>query len=193
LTVRKYFGLKKETRCSCGCSQIMPAREDIAVMVDRDSYPAKRYIPGHEPGARTPSRPQTVPQNAPVPSPAAPTPKATPPAPSPPSPAEAEPRNSVSVVKSADEKPWAMIQVTINTGSFESVKVGIADYGEGTEKVDQLASRVARTVFEQVETQAIKELHARLDRQPGFGGGKTPPAPTYSPAGAGTPPINSQV
>ena len=188
LTIKKYFGLKKETKCDCGCGQKMPAREDIAVMVDRDSYPARRYIPGHEPGARNPSRPTPAAQSTPAPSPApaAPTPKAPPPSPAPPTspPAEAEPKNSVSVVKTGDERPWVMVMVTINTGNFESVKVGIADYGEEAEKVPQLASRVSKAVFEHVEEQvhSIKDLHARMDKNSGV-----PSAPTSSPARAGVP------
>jgi len=95
----------------------------------------------------------------------------------------------VSVVKTGDERPWVMVMVTINTGNFESVKVGIADYGEEAEKVPQLASRVSRAVFEHVEEQvhSIKDLHTRLDKQPSFGGGKAPSAPTFSPATAGVP------
>ena len=45
---RQFQGVKRETPCSCGCGQRIPARDDVVVTVDMDSYPRKRYIPGHE-------------------------------------------------------------------------------------------------------------------------------------------------
>ena len=101
----------------------------------------------------------------------APNPAPVPPAPaSPPAPArEPTPNVAVSVVKTNEEKAWSLLQVTLNLGSFESVKAGVADYAKDGETAEALSQRVARLVFDELEAQAVamKNLHARIDTATG--------------------------
>ena len=107
---------------------------------------------------------ETKPAPSPVPAP-------TPPAPaSPPAPArEPTPNVAVSVVKTGEERAWSLLQVTLNLGSFESVKAGVADYAKDGETAEALAQRVARLVYDELEAQAvaIRNLHARIDSATG--------------------------
>jgi len=186
MTIRKYFGLKRETPCDCGCGQRMPAREDIAVMVDRDSYPPKRYIPGHEPGARTPAK------SAPAPSPAPPTPGPAGPTPLPPTPVvepspSPAPKPSEGLTSSlADNRPWSIIQVTVSVGPYESVKVGSADFGTENESLAQLRERIAKEVGSELDRQvrSLQVLHQGSTGTTKGVGSLT--SPTLSPAKAGT-------
>ncbi len=103
--------------------------------------------------------------------PSDPRPTPTPPAPaSPPGPVrEPAPNVAVSVVKSGEERAWSLLQVTLNLGSFESVKAGVADYAKDGEDAQALAQRVARLVYEELATQAValRNLHARIDTATG--------------------------
>ena len=116
--------------------------------------------------AETPTRKKEEAKPAPTPGPAP-----TPPAPaSPPGPArEPTPNVAVSVVKTGEEKAWSLLQVTLNLGSFESVKAGVADYAKDGETAEDLAQRVARLVFDELEAQAVamRNLHARIEAQTG--------------------------
>ena len=100
-----------------------------------------------------------------------PVPAPVPPAPaSPPAPArEPTPNVAVSVVKTGEERAWSLLQVTLNLGSFESVKAGVADYAKDGETAESLAQRVARLVFDELEAQAVamRNLHARIDTATG--------------------------
>ena len=118
--------------------------------------------------AETPAPTQKKEEAKPAPSPG---PSPVPPAPaSPPAPArEPTPNVSVSVVKTGEEKAWSLLQVTLNLGSFESVKAGVADYAKDGETAESLSQRVARLVFDELEAQAVamRNLHARIDTATG--------------------------
>ena len=99
-----------------------------------------------------------------------PGPAPTPPAPaSPPAPArEPSPNVAVSVVKTDSDRAWSLLQVTLNLGSFESVKAGVADYAKDGEDAQALAQRVAQLVYEELEAQAValRNLHTRIEVRP---------------------------
>ena len=42
-------GLRYADQCRCGCEQKIEAGPDVVVVVDMDSSPKRRYIPGHDP------------------------------------------------------------------------------------------------------------------------------------------------
>jgi hypothetical protein len=193
VTIRKYFGLKKETRCDCGCGQKMPACEDIAVMVDRDSYPTKRYIPGHEPEARSPTKPQIAAQSAPAPSPTPPAPAG--PTPTPPQPqVEPTPVPTPKVVAGtaanlADNKPWKILQVTIGLGDYSSIKAGVADFARDDETPTQLGARLVAELTSDIKTEldVVRQVQAGKPLSVPTKGAVTAPQ-TLSPAAtAGAP------
>ncbi|NNN17096.1 MAG: hypothetical protein HKL79_01860, partial [Thermoplasmata archaeon] len=61
-------------------------------------------------------------------------------------------------------RAWAMGQLTFNSGQFESVRFGYADYAHDGESEAQLRSRVHEVVLAEVERQvrAVRALHERL-------------------------------
>ena len=194
MTIRKYFGLKKETKCDCGCGQKMPARDDIAVMVDRDSFPTKRYIPGHEPGARSPTRPQTAAQSAPAPSPAPPAPVPAGPTPTSPQPqVEPTPVPTPKVVAGtaanlADNKPWKILQVTIGLGDYSSIKAGVADFARDDDTPTQLGARLVAELTNDIKTEldVVHQVQAGKPLSVPTKGTVSAPS-TLSPASAGVP------
>ncbi len=164
MKLRTFTGLEKETPCSCGCGQKILARPDVMVTVDMESFPRKRYLPDHAgngygsaPYAHREKK-ETLPPQAPAPTPPAP---ASPPAPT----HDPAPNVAVSVVKTGEERAWSLLQVTYNLGSFESVKAGVADYARDGEDAQALAKRVAELVHSELEAQvqALRNLHARVE------------------------------
>jgi hypothetical protein len=212
VTIREFSGLKRETACSCGCGKRMPANEDVRVMVDLDSTPRKKYIPGHEPRERKAgAEPSPQPPAPQAPAPAAPQPTVDPsptPNPRPSGPgARHAPEGSLGTTSLADNRPWAIVQVTASVGPYESVKVGMADFSGEGEDLTALRARIAREVSEEMGRQvaALRCLHnghgtngARGAAPPGtnqrFVSAETSEArqraapPTPSPAPAGAPP-----
>jgi hypothetical protein len=155
--MKTFTGLNKETPCACGCGQRMPANPTIQVVVDMDSRPWKRYIPGHEP---MPSRSyrgkaEQKPVSAPAPTPPAP----AGPAPTPPQP-QVEP-TPVPVPKVttgvaptlADNRPWKILTVTISVGDYTSIKAGVADFGRENESMTELGSRLVAELTNDVKTE----------------------------------------
>jgi hypothetical protein len=129
-----------------------------------DASPKLRYIPGHDPEARSRSvgadyqrrqdeaaarkaaeegaarKAQEVPPPVPGPSPKGPEPTADP----------------VPCANGGD-RAWSELHVTYNVGNFESIKVGAADYaGEGETRA-QLEERILESVFA-----GIAKARARL-------------------------------
>jgi hypothetical protein len=192
-----FHGLKRETGCSCGCRKRIPAGEDTAVMVDMDSYPRKKYLPGHEPReqATVAEHPSPQPPAPTAPPPAAPQPTTEPsPAPAP-KPSEPKTRNApegpVGTASLADNRPWAIVQVTVSVGPYESVKVGMADFSGEGEDLAALRFRIAGEVAQELERQVLALRCLHNSHGPNTIKGAATAPSTLSPAPAGAPPARS--
>ena len=166
MKLRTFTGLDKETVCACGCGQKILARPDVMVTVDMESFPRKRYIPGHAgngygsaPYAQK-AKKETPPPQAPAPTPPAP----TGPTPQGPSPASPQPQVDPAPVPTpkvvtgtapslADNRPWKILQVTISVGDYTSVKAGVADFGRENESLAQLGARLVAELTQDVKTE----------------------------------------
>lgn len=206
MKLRTFTGLDKETTCACGCRQRIPANKDILVSVDMESFPRKRYIPGHAGNgygsssyARRDPKPNEETKPAPSPSPAPPAPAG--PAPTPPAPAvepgpSPTPKPSAGATSSlADNRPWVIVQVTASVGPYESIKVGMADFGSEGEALPAVRSRIAAEVSLEMDRQvaALRCLHVGNGATATKGGTTVPT--TFSPAataGAPSPPVKAE-
>ena len=172
MKLRTFTGLDKETECACGCRQRMPANKDIMVSVDMESFPRRRYIPGHAGngyGSSSYARRDPTPKEEakPVPSPAPVSPTPAGPAPTPPAPTvepgpSPTPKPSAGATSSlADNRPWVILQVTASVGPYESIKVGMADFGSEGEALTAVRSRIAAEVSQEMDRQvsALRCLH----------------------------------
>lgn len=199
MKLRTFTGVDKEATCACGCRQKILARPDVMVTVDMESFPRKRYIPGHAGNgygsssyAKRDPKPKEEARPAPSPAPAPPVPAG--PAPTPPAPVvepgpSPTPKPSAGTTSSlADNRPWVIVQVTASVGPYESIKVGMADFGSEGEALTAVRSRIATEVSQEMDRQvaALRCMHV------GNGStttkGVTPIPTTFSPAvAAGAP------
>lgn len=203
--MKTFTGLNKETECACGCQQRMPANPAIQVVVDMDSHPWKRYIPGHEPRSsrsyrgkgsygevRAEPKETQKPAVAPTPAPPAPSgPAPTPPVPSPDTTPSPSPKPGSGVPSTlADNHPWAIVVVTASAGPYETIKVGVADFGADGESLGKLRERVAAEVAQELDRQvrALQILHGGKPTSPTQGAVSAPV--TLSPAAAAGAPAN---
>lgn len=185
MKLRTFTGLGKECTCACGCNQKIMARPDVQVVVDMESFPRKRYLPGHAgngygsaPYAQR-AKKEEPPKQAPAPTLAPPTPAG--PTPQGPSPTSPQPQVEPAPVPTpkvttgtapslADNRPWKILQVTISVGDYTSVKAGVADFGKENETLAQLGSRLA--------AELTNDIRAELDVVHRVQEGK----PLYAPA-----------
>ena len=210
--MKTFMGLNKETSCACGCGQRMPANSTTQVVVDMDSRPWKRYIPGHE---QSPSRSyrgkaeqkqDQKPVSAPAPTPPAPAgPTPTPPQPQVeptplPTPKVQTSQGSSSLGPSgfsvntstaptlADSRPWKIIQVTIGLGDYSSIKAGVADFGRENESLAQLGARLVAELTNDIKTELDVVHNVQQGKPLSVPTQGAVPAPqTHSPAKAGAP------
>lgn len=156
-----FTGLNKETPCACDCGQRMPANSSIQVVVDMDSKPWKRYIPGHEPipsrgyRGKAEQKQENKSASAPAPPPPAPAgPTPTPPQPQvEPTPVPTPKVNTSTAPTLADSRPWKILQVTISTGDYTSIKAGVADFGRENESLAQLGARLVAELTNDIKTE----------------------------------------
>ena len=159
--MKTFTGLNKETPCACGCGQRMPANPTIQVVVDMDSRPWKRYIPGHEPQSsrsyrgKTEQKQDQKPVSAPAPTPPAPVgPTPTPPQPQvEPAPLPMPKVTTTNVPTLADNRPWKILTVTISVGDYTSIKAGVADFGRESETLAQLGTRLVAELTNDIKTE----------------------------------------
>jgi hypothetical protein len=200
LKLRTFTGLDKEATCACGCKKTILANPNIKVVVDMDSFPRKRYLPGHEPGGRPTDSParggKEETKSSPSPSPSTPAPAG--PAPTTPAPTteptpspSPKPSNGVATTL-ADNRSWSIVQVVVSVGPYESVKVGVADFGAEGESLSKLRERVASEVAQELERQvkALQSLHQ--GKAIGTTQGAAPAPSTPSMAMAATKPPSAQ-
>lgn len=197
MRLRTFTGLDKETQCACGCRQRMPANKDILVSVDMESFPRKRYIPGHAGngyGSSSYAKREPKPKEETKPSPAPAPPIPVGPAPTPPVPTvepgpSPTPKPSAGATSSlADNRPWVIVQVTASVGPYESVKVGMADFGSEGEALTAVRSRIAAEVSQEMDRQVVALRCMHVGTGSTTTKGVTPAPTTLSPAAmAGAP------
>jgi hypothetical protein len=201
MKLRTYTGLDKETTCACGCNQKILARPDIQVVVDMESYPRKRYLPGHAGngyGSAPYARKEKKEEAKPAPSPAP-----TPPTPAVPSPTSPQPQVEPTPVPTpkvvtgtapslADNRPWKILQVTIGLGDYSSIKAGVADFARDDETPTQLGARLVAELTSDIKTE-LDVVHQVQQGKPlsvAAQGAACAPQ-TFSPAPAGAPPTST--
>ncbi|MDG6969732.1 MAG: hypothetical protein JRN54_01310 [Nitrososphaerota archaeon] len=195
MKLRTFTGLTKETECACGCRQRIPANKDVLVSVDMESFPRRRYIPGHAGNgygsssyARRDPKPKEEAKPTPSPAPAPPAPAG--PAPTPPAPTvepgpSPTPKPSAGTTSSlADNRPWVIVQVTASVGPYESIKVGMADFGSEGEALSAVRSRIAAEVSQEMDRQVAALRCMHVGHGPTTTKGVTPTPTTLSPAAA---------
>ena len=203
MKLRTFTGLDKEATCACGCGQKILARPDVMVTVDMESFPRKRYIPGHAGNGygSAPYAPKAKKETPPPPAPVPPAP--TGPTPQGPSPASPQPQVDPAPVPTpkvavgtapslADNRPWKILQVTISVGDYTSVKAGVADFGRENETLAQLGARLVAELTQDVRTeldvvhsvQQGKPLSVPTPSAPSGAAPPTAPEPAFTPASA---------
>jgi hypothetical protein len=60
-----------------------------------------------------------------------------------------------------DNRPWVIVMVTASVGPYESIKVGMADFGSEGEALPAVRSRIAAEVSQEMDRQvaALRCLH----------------------------------
>lgn len=209
MKLRTFTGVDKETTCACGCNQRILARPDVMVTVDMDSFPRKKYIPGHAGnGYGSTSYAKKVPKPKEE---AKPTPAPTPPAPSGPTPAGPSPTSPQPQVDPApvptpkvvtgtapslaDNRPWKILQVTIGLGDYSSIKAGVADFARDDETPTQLGARLVAELTQDIKTELDVVHNVQQGKPlsvPTPGVATTPATSSLASAGAPAKPVAAQ-
>ncbi len=177
--LRTVVGNRYPRKCA-SCHETILVGPDVKSVVDFGApkpYPA--YHAEHSPDAgrfrgrapRAEEAPESIPGFAPArlpPAPPAPPPPPKSPASPPPLALLGSTGNADATPNPAAGVPWATASLTLNAGSFESARAGLADYAQSGETCEQLRARISRLVLEDLErsVRAMRDLHERLGDTP---------------------------